>query len=186
MPVIAGMNGVVMAGGVEKTLELVLSARPVDVAAWIALGFIDASIQGEVRSATNGLESVYRGMLKYRDVMHRRIESLRPCWRVCRPRGDRSLIDNFGPHGVEERKRQGNLGARNSAEIPMALVRMVPLCTFAPSTKVAWRDETITSGELRSLGTRFALASCRLMDDIGTDVPGAICTACIGYHLPLP
>jgi 3-hydroxyacyl-CoA dehydrogenase len=38
--------------GVEKTLELILAARPVDVAAAIELGFIDAEIRGEVRDAT--------------------------------------------------------------------------------------------------------------------------------------
>jgi 3-hydroxyacyl-CoA dehydrogenase len=38
--------------GVEKTLDLILAARPVDVAAGIDLGFIDAEIQGEVRDAT--------------------------------------------------------------------------------------------------------------------------------------
>jgi len=94
MPVVAGMHGVVMGGGleislachyrvampgtrfgfpevtlgifpgaggtqrmprligVEKTLDLILSARPVDVAAAIALGFVDAEIQGDVRTAT--------------------------------------------------------------------------------------------------------------------------------------
>jgi 3-hydroxyacyl-CoA dehydrogenase len=38
--------------GVEKTLDLILAARPVDVAAGIALGFIDAEIQGNVRAAS--------------------------------------------------------------------------------------------------------------------------------------
>jgi 3-hydroxyacyl-CoA dehydrogenase len=38
--------------GVEKTLDLILAARPVDVAAGIALGFIDAEIAGDVRAAT--------------------------------------------------------------------------------------------------------------------------------------
>jgi 3-hydroxyacyl-CoA dehydrogenase len=38
--------------GVEKTLDLILAARPVDVAAGIALGFIDAEIAGNVRTAT--------------------------------------------------------------------------------------------------------------------------------------
>jgi 3-hydroxyacyl-CoA dehydrogenase len=38
--------------GVEKTLDLILAARPVDVAAGIELGFIDAEIHGEVRDAT--------------------------------------------------------------------------------------------------------------------------------------
>jgi 3-hydroxyacyl-CoA dehydrogenase len=38
--------------GVEKTLELIVSGRAIDVAAGIALGFIDAEIQGEVRAAT--------------------------------------------------------------------------------------------------------------------------------------
>jgi 3-hydroxyacyl-CoA dehydrogenase len=38
--------------GVEKALELIVSARPVDVAAGIALGFIDAEIHGEIRAAT--------------------------------------------------------------------------------------------------------------------------------------
>ncbi len=94
MPVVAGMHGVVMGGGleislachyrvavpgtrfglpevtlgiipgaggtqrmprligVEKTLELILAARPVDVAAAIQLGFIDAEIHGEVLPAT--------------------------------------------------------------------------------------------------------------------------------------
>jgi 3-hydroxyacyl-CoA dehydrogenase len=38
--------------GVEKTLDLILAARPVDVATGIKLGFIDAEIQGEVREAS--------------------------------------------------------------------------------------------------------------------------------------
>jgi 3-hydroxyacyl-CoA dehydrogenase len=38
--------------GVEKTLDLILAGRPVDVATGIALGFIDAEIQDEVRAAT--------------------------------------------------------------------------------------------------------------------------------------
>ena len=38
--------------GVERTLELILAARPVDVDAALGLGFIDARIQGEVRAAT--------------------------------------------------------------------------------------------------------------------------------------
>ncbi len=38
--------------GVEKTLDLILAARPVDVATGIALGFLDAEISGDVRSAT--------------------------------------------------------------------------------------------------------------------------------------
>jgi 3-hydroxyacyl-CoA dehydrogenase len=38
--------------GVEKTLNLILAAKPVDVATGIELGFIDAEIQGEVREAT--------------------------------------------------------------------------------------------------------------------------------------
>jgi 3-hydroxyacyl-CoA dehydrogenase len=38
--------------GVEKTLDLILAARPVDVATGIALGFIDAEIQGNVRAAS--------------------------------------------------------------------------------------------------------------------------------------
>jgi 3-hydroxyacyl-CoA dehydrogenase len=38
--------------GVEKTLDLIIGARPVDVATGIALGFIDAEVQGEVREAT--------------------------------------------------------------------------------------------------------------------------------------
>jgi 3-hydroxyacyl-CoA dehydrogenase len=38
--------------GVEKTLDLIIGARPVDVATGIALGFIDAEVQGEVRAAT--------------------------------------------------------------------------------------------------------------------------------------
>ena len=38
--------------GVEKTLELILAARPVDTAEGIKLGFIDAEIHGEVREAT--------------------------------------------------------------------------------------------------------------------------------------
>src|SRR5271170_383429 len=35
--------------GVEKTLDLIFAARPVDVSTGIALGFIDAEIQGNVR-----------------------------------------------------------------------------------------------------------------------------------------
>ncbi|MEP6549362.1 MAG: 3-hydroxyacyl-CoA dehydrogenase NAD-binding domain-containing protein [Gammaproteobacteria bacterium] len=38
--------------GVEKTLDLILAAKPVDAAAAIRLGFIDAEIQGDVRDAT--------------------------------------------------------------------------------------------------------------------------------------
>lgn len=38
--------------GVDKTLELIIAARPVDVAAGLSLGFIDAEIHGEVRAAT--------------------------------------------------------------------------------------------------------------------------------------
>jgi 3-hydroxyacyl-CoA dehydrogenase len=38
--------------GVEKTLDLILAARPVDVATGIELGFIDAEISGNVRTAT--------------------------------------------------------------------------------------------------------------------------------------
>jgi 3-hydroxyacyl-CoA dehydrogenase len=38
--------------GVEKTLDLIIGARPVDVPAGIALGFIDAEVQGDVRAAT--------------------------------------------------------------------------------------------------------------------------------------
>jgi len=94
MPVVAGMHGVVMGGGleialachfrvaapgtrcglpevtlgvipgaggtqrlprligVEKTLELILAAKPVDAATGVALGFIDAEIQGEPLAAT--------------------------------------------------------------------------------------------------------------------------------------
>ncbi|HME37439.1 MAG TPA: 3-hydroxyacyl-CoA dehydrogenase NAD-binding domain-containing protein [Steroidobacteraceae bacterium] len=94
MPVVAGMHGVIMGGGleialachyrvavpetrfgfpevtlgiipgaggtqrmprligVEKTLDLILTARPVDVATGIRLGFIDAEIRGDVREAT--------------------------------------------------------------------------------------------------------------------------------------
>jgi 3-hydroxyacyl-CoA dehydrogenase len=38
--------------GVEKTLDLVIAARPVDAATGVALGFIDAEVQGDVRAAT--------------------------------------------------------------------------------------------------------------------------------------
>ena len=38
--------------GVENTLDLILAGRPVDAAAGIKLGFIDAEIQGEVREAS--------------------------------------------------------------------------------------------------------------------------------------
>jgi 3-hydroxyacyl-CoA dehydrogenase len=37
--------------GVEKTLDLIIGARPVDVSTGIALGFIDAEVQGEVKAA---------------------------------------------------------------------------------------------------------------------------------------
>jgi 3-hydroxyacyl-CoA dehydrogenase len=47
--------------GVEKTLNLILAAKPVDVAAGIELGFIDAEIQGEVREATVAFA---RGLLR--------------------------------------------------------------------------------------------------------------------------
>jgi 3-hydroxyacyl-CoA dehydrogenase len=94
IPVIAGMHGVVMGGGleitlachyrvavpgtrfglpevtlgiipgaggtqrmprligVEKTLDLIIGARPVDVATGMAMGFIDAELHGEVKAAT--------------------------------------------------------------------------------------------------------------------------------------
>ena len=94
MPVVAGMHGVVMGGGleialachyrvavpgtrfglpevtlgiipgaggtqrmprligVEKTLELILAARPVDNVAALSLGFLDAEVQGDIRAAT--------------------------------------------------------------------------------------------------------------------------------------
>src|SRR5882757_9544843 len=94
MPVVAGMHGVVLGGGleislachyrvavpgtrfglpevtlgiipgaggtqrmarligVEKTLDLIIGARPVDVSTGIAMGFIDAEVQGEVKAAT--------------------------------------------------------------------------------------------------------------------------------------
>jgi 3-hydroxyacyl-CoA dehydrogenase len=38
--------------GVEKTLDLILAARPVDVATGVKLGFIDAELQGELREST--------------------------------------------------------------------------------------------------------------------------------------
>jgi 3-hydroxyacyl-CoA dehydrogenase len=38
--------------GVEKALELILEARPVDVATGMKLGFIDAEVQGELRAGT--------------------------------------------------------------------------------------------------------------------------------------
>jgi len=38
--------------GVEKTLDFIIGARPVDVAGAIGMGFIDAQIVGEVRAAT--------------------------------------------------------------------------------------------------------------------------------------
>jgi 3-hydroxyacyl-CoA dehydrogenase len=93
MPVVAGMHGVVLGGGleislachyrvavpgtrfglpevtlgiipgaggtqrmprligVEKTLDFIIAARPVDVAAGVAMGFIDAEVPGHVRAA---------------------------------------------------------------------------------------------------------------------------------------
>ncbi len=38
--------------GVEKTLELILAARPVDNGAGLSLGFLDAEVQGDIRAAT--------------------------------------------------------------------------------------------------------------------------------------
>jgi 3-hydroxyacyl-CoA dehydrogenase len=38
--------------GVEKTLDFVIAARPVDVATGVAMGFIDAEVSGDVRTAT--------------------------------------------------------------------------------------------------------------------------------------
>jgi 3-hydroxyacyl-CoA dehydrogenase len=38
--------------GVERTLDLILSARPVDVAKALELGFLDAAIEGELRAGT--------------------------------------------------------------------------------------------------------------------------------------
>jgi len=38
--------------GVEKTLEFILAARPIDTAAAVALGFIDAEVNGDIRAAT--------------------------------------------------------------------------------------------------------------------------------------
>src|SRR3984893_1818329 len=94
MPVVAGMHGVVLGGGleislachyrvavpgtrfglpevtlgiipgaggtqrmprligVEKTLDFIIAARPVDVATGVAMGFIDADVSGDVRAAT--------------------------------------------------------------------------------------------------------------------------------------
>jgi 3-hydroxyacyl-CoA dehydrogenase len=94
MPVVAGMHGVVLGGGleislachyrvavpgtrfglpevtlgiipgaggtqrmprligVEKTLDFIIAARPVDVATGVAMGFIDAEVSGDVRAAT--------------------------------------------------------------------------------------------------------------------------------------
>jgi 3-hydroxyacyl-CoA dehydrogenase len=37
--------------GVEKTLDFIIAARPVDVAAGVAMGFIDAEVPGHVRAA---------------------------------------------------------------------------------------------------------------------------------------
>src|SRR5678816_1312133 len=37
--------------GVERTLELVLSAKPVDAAAAVALGFVDEVVAGDLRAA---------------------------------------------------------------------------------------------------------------------------------------
>jgi 3-hydroxyacyl-CoA dehydrogenase len=94
MPVVAGMHGVVLGGGleislachyrvavpgtrfglpevtlgiipgaggtqrmprligVEKTLDFIIAARPVDVATGVAMGFIDAEVSGDLRDAT--------------------------------------------------------------------------------------------------------------------------------------
>ncbi|MGC1519907.1 MAG: 3-hydroxyacyl-CoA dehydrogenase NAD-binding domain-containing protein [Steroidobacteraceae bacterium] len=38
--------------GVEKTLEMILAGKPVDVATGVAQGFIDAEVQGDLRAAT--------------------------------------------------------------------------------------------------------------------------------------
>src|ERR1700688_2502201 len=38
--------------GVEKTLDLIIAGRPVDVAGGVAMGFIDAEVPGDVRAAT--------------------------------------------------------------------------------------------------------------------------------------
>src|ERR1700730_4348735 len=38
--------------GVEKTLDFIIAARPVDVATGVAMGFIDAEVSGDVRAAT--------------------------------------------------------------------------------------------------------------------------------------
>ena len=38
--------------GVEKALELIIAARPVDVARALELGFLDAQIEGELRAGT--------------------------------------------------------------------------------------------------------------------------------------
>src|SRR6202166_1732153 len=38
--------------GLEKTLDLVIGGRPVDVATGVAMGFIDAEVPGDVRAAT--------------------------------------------------------------------------------------------------------------------------------------
>jgi 3-hydroxyacyl-CoA dehydrogenase len=38
--------------GVEKTLEMVISARPVDATAGMQLGFLDAIVEGDIREAT--------------------------------------------------------------------------------------------------------------------------------------
>ena len=57
--------------GVEKTLELILAAKPVDVATGIKLGFIDAEIQGDVRDATVAFA---KGLLRERSGVRRTAE----------------------------------------------------------------------------------------------------------------
>ncbi len=61
--------------GVEKTLELILAARPVDAATGIKLGFIDAEIRGELRAGTIAFaRSLIRGGAGVRRTSERSVD----------------------------------------------------------------------------------------------------------------
>ncbi len=57
--------------GVERTLEFILAARPIDAAAAVALGFLDAEVKGDIPAATvefaRGLVIAGRGVRRTAD-----------------------------------------------------------------------------------------------------------------------
>jgi 3-hydroxyacyl-CoA dehydrogenase len=61
--------------GVEQALELILAARPVDVARALELGFLDAEIEGEVRASTIAYaQSLLQGGRRARRTSERLVE----------------------------------------------------------------------------------------------------------------